>query len=111
MYIDDCLKGTQLIMASDYLAPSTLEVRNWSASTAWWTWPESIAGIKVKRNYKLDAPRGASGRNSDNELIAKIIGWAPSITLRDGLEKTYRWIHDRMANSPSHGLHRVTAAA
>ena len=55
---------------------------------------EDIAGIKLKRNYKLDAPKGVNGRNSDNTLIQQHLGWEPSIRLRDGMEKTYRWILD-----------------
>ena len=38
-----------------------------------------------------------NGRNSDNTLIKKHLGWEPSITLRDGMEKTYRWIYDEIA--------------
>ena len=49
-----------------------------------------------KRNYKLDAPKGVRGRNSDNTLILDVLGWAPEISLRDGLEKTYRWIESEM---------------
>jgi GDP-D-mannose 3', 5'-epimerase len=60
---------------------------------------EQIAGITVKRNYNLDAPKGVRGRNSDNTLIKEIYGWEPSITLADGLERTYRWIFDQLIGS------------
>jgi nucleoside-diphosphate-sugar epimerase len=53
---------------------------------------ENIAGIKLKRNYNLKAPKGVNGRNSDNTLIQKLLGWEPSIALKDGLAKTYAWI-------------------
>jgi len=46
----------------------------------------------------LCTPKGVKGRNSDNNRIQKILGWQPSISLRDGLEKTYRWIYDEMAS-------------
>ena len=62
---------------------------------------EEIAGIKVKRNYKLDAPKGVRGRSSDNALIKSKLGWEPSIPLRTGLEKTYAWIFDQMKNGES----------
>src|SRR3546814_19089519 len=55
---------------------------------------EDIAGIKCERNYKLDAPQGVRGRNSDNTQIKETYGWAPSITLADGLAKTYAWVYD-----------------
>ena len=53
---------------------------------------EAMAGIKVTRRYKLGAPKGVNGRNSDNTRIREYLGWEPSGTLRDGLERTYRWI-------------------
>ena len=60
---------------------------------------EDIAGVKLERTYKLDAPKGVHGRNSDNTLIKERLGWAPSIALADGMEKTYRWIYDEMRKS------------
>ena len=62
---------------------------------------EEIAGIKLKRHYNLDAPKGVRGRNSDNTLIKKMLGWEPSIPLRDGMEKTYAWINDQMKSGNS----------
>jgi nucleoside-diphosphate-sugar epimerase len=58
---------------------------------------EGIAGIKVARRYDLDAPKGVRGRNSDNTIIRERLGWEPSTLLRDGLERTYRWIYDQVA--------------
>jgi nucleoside-diphosphate-sugar epimerase len=60
---------------------------------------EGIAGIKLERQYNLDAPKGVRGRNSDNTLISELLGWAPSITLQEGLEKTYAWIYDQVSAS------------
>jgi nucleoside-diphosphate-sugar epimerase len=61
---------------------------------------EEIAGVKLARRYKLDAPKGVRGRNSDNTLILKKLGWEPSIRLEDGMEKTYRWIWDQITAQP-----------
>ena len=55
---------------------------------------EDIAGITMKRRYNLNAPKGVNGRNSDNTLIQKVFNWQPNTKLRDGMEKTYRWIYD-----------------
>jgi cell division initiation protein len=55
-----------------------------------------IDGLKLKRRYNLGAPKGVRGRCSENTLIKEKLGWAPSITLRDGMERTYHWIHDQM---------------
>jgi nucleoside-diphosphate-sugar epimerase len=57
---------------------------------------EEIAGVKLKRTYDLDAPKGVRGRNSDNNLIKKELNWAPSITLTEGLTKTYEWIYNEI---------------
>jgi nucleoside-diphosphate-sugar epimerase len=57
---------------------------------------EGIAGIRCEREYQLDAPQGVRGRNSDNTQIVETYGWEPSITLLDGLEKTYRWVFDQV---------------
>jgi len=56
---------------------------------------EEIAGIKLRRKYDLSAPKGVNGRNSDNTLIHKLLRWEPNTALRDGMEKTYRWIYDQ----------------
>ena len=53
---------------------------------------ESIANTKLERRYKLDAPTGVRGRNSDNTLLELAIDWSPSISLEDGLRKTFDWI-------------------
>jgi len=72
---------------------------------------EDIAGIKLERRYKLDAPKGVNGRNSDNALIQKAFGWEPDIRLRDGLEKTYAWIHDEITNTQKSGRASVVNVA
>ena len=59
---------------------------------------EGIAGVKLERNYNLSAPQGVRGRNSDNTLILEQLGWEPSISLEDGLAKTYAWIHEQMTS-------------
>jgi nucleoside-diphosphate-sugar epimerase len=57
---------------------------------------EEIAGVKLQRRYNLSAPKGVNGRNSDNTLTRKVLGWEPSTSLRDGIELTYRWIYDQI---------------
>ena len=99
MFIDDCLKGTQAIMQSDIEEPINLGSSELVSINQLVDIVEEIAGLKLKRSYNLKAPKGVNGRNSDNTLIKKYLGWEPSIRLRDGLEKTYRWIHDQMANA------------
>ncbi len=97
MYVDDCIFGTKEIMNSEIQEPINLGSHELVTINQLATLIEEIAGIKVKRHYQLDAPLGVRGRNSDNTLIQQKLGWQPSISLRDGLEKTYRWIYDQMA--------------
>ncbi|MEP6730187.1 MAG: hypothetical protein ABJE10_06105, partial [bacterium] len=73
---------------------------------------EEIAGVHLKRTYNLSAPKGVNGRNSDNTMILERLGWEPSTRLRDGLEKTYRWIHDEfVARHGSPGSTRAVSIA
>jgi nucleoside-diphosphate-sugar epimerase len=96
MYIDDCIHGLHAILASDILEPINLGSSELVSINQLVDLIEDIAGVKLKRTYNLKAPKGVNGRNSDNTLIQKLLGWEPGIRLRDGLEKTYRWIYDQM---------------
>jgi GDP-D-mannose 3', 5'-epimerase len=94
-YIDDCLRGTQLIMNSEILEPVNLGSAEVVTINQLIDIIESIAGAKFKRVYDLSAPKGVNVRRSNNSLIKKMLNWEPSICLREGLEKTYRWIYDQ----------------
>jgi GDP-D-mannose 3', 5'-epimerase len=96
MYIDDCTHGVLAIYESDILEPINLGSSEVVTINQLVDVAEEIAGVKLKRNYKLDAPKGVNGRNSDNTLIQKYLGWEPSIRLRDGMEKTMSWIEEQM---------------
>ncbi|MEM7144755.1 MAG: NAD-dependent epimerase/dehydratase family protein, partial [Verrucomicrobiota bacterium] len=98
MYIDDCTKGVYDILQSDVIEPINLGSDEMVTINQLVDIVEEIAGIKLERNYKLDAPKGVRGRNSDNTLIRELMDWAPSIPLKDGMEKTYRWIYDEMTS-------------
>jgi nucleoside-diphosphate-sugar epimerase len=62
---------------------------------------EEIAGVRLERKYNLSAPKGVNGRNSDNTLILDRLSWEPSTRLRDGMEKTYRWIEGEIEHGAS----------
>jgi GDP-D-mannose 3',5'-epimerase len=96
-WIDDCVKGTQMIMNGDFAEPLNLGSSELVTINRLVDLVEDIAGLKLKRRYNLSAPKGVNGRNSDNTLIKKVFNWEPSTRLRDGLERTYRWIYDQMA--------------
>jgi GDP-D-mannose 3',5'-epimerase len=96
MYIDDCTKGSQMIFESETSEPLNLGSNELVTIDQLVDIAEEIAGVKLKRTYKLDAPKGVNGRNSDNTLIQQRLGWSPSISLREGLAKTYEWIENEM---------------
>lgn len=96
MYIDDCLHGTQVLTHSDFAEPINIGSSEKVSINQLVDIAESIAGIKLERRYKLDAPKGVNGRNSDNTLIKRVFSWEPSISLQEGLEKTYAWIYGEM---------------
>jgi nucleoside-diphosphate-sugar epimerase len=98
MYIDDCVKGVQMIMESDIDEPINLGSSELVTINQLVDMVEDIAGIKLTRFYDLSAPKGVNGRNSDNTMISEKLGWEPSIRLRAGMEKTYRWIETEIAN-------------
>jgi GDP-D-mannose 3', 5'-epimerase len=98
-YIDDCLKGTQLIAESDIREPLNLGSNELVTINDLVSMVEEIAGVKLNRRYKLDAPKGVNGRNSDNSRIRQHLNWEPSVSLREGIEKTYRWIEEQMAGA------------
>ena len=101
MYVDDCVAGSIMLAKSDVREPLNIGSSELVTINDLVSIVERIADITLEREYKLDAPQGVRGRNSDNTLILERLGWEPSISLRDGLEKTYTWIHDDMvARSP-----------
>lgn len=95
MFIDDCLHGVDQITHSDIREPLNLGSSELVSINHLVDLAEEIGGVQLKRNYKLDAPKGVRGRNSDNTRIGELLGWEPSIPLRTGLEKTYRWIEEQ----------------
>jgi nucleoside-diphosphate-sugar epimerase len=97
MYIDDCLLGTRMLTDSDVVEPINIGSSELVTINQLIDIVSDIAGITVRRRYDLDAPQGVRGRNSDNAKILAELGWEPSISLREGLEHTYRWVHDQVA--------------
>ena len=95
MYIDDCLEGTLAIARSKFVDPINLGSSELVTVNGLVDVAEEIAGVKLKRRYLLDRPKGVNGRNSDNRMIIETLGWEPSIPLKTGLEQTYRWIYDQ----------------
>lgn len=99
MYIDDCIRGILAIMYSDIEEPLNLGSSEMVSVNQLVDIIEGIAGYRMIRKYDLTAPKGVRGRNSDNTLIRQYLGWEPSITLKEGLSKTYLWIREQMVDN------------
>ena len=97
MYIDDCLKGIDMISHCDELiaTPINLGSSELVSIDDLVTLAEEIGGIRLEREHDLEAPRGVAGRNSDNTMIQRILKWEPKTPLREGLARTYAWIEER----------------
>jgi GDP-D-mannose 3',5'-epimerase len=97
-YIDDCIQGIVKLMLSDYSKPLNIgqdEVVtiNQLADTIM-----DIAGYHVEKMH-VKGFEGVRGRNSDNTKIQEVLGWRPTITLKEGLTKTYDWIEHQIIST------------
>ena len=92
MYVDDCVEGIFRIMQSDYAGPLNLGTDELVTVSELVDIVSGIAGKQVGKRFDTSKPQGVRGRNSDNTRLRQVLGWEPSIHLREGLVPTYRWI-------------------
>jgi GDP-D-mannose 3',5'-epimerase len=97
MYVDDCVRGTIDVLEGPRIDPINLGSAELVTVDQLVGTVEDIAGVELKRDYNLEAPQGVRGRNSDNTRFHQTYGWEPSISLREGLEKTYAWVSEQVA--------------
>jgi GDP-D-mannose 3',5'-epimerase len=91
LFIDECVEGTLRLTRSNYTGPFNIGSEEMISINQLADMVMDIAGKKLTKRH-IPGPLGVRGRNSDNKLIKKTLGWAPSHPLREGLEKTYQWI-------------------
>ena len=96
MYIDDCIDGTLKLMDSTWVDPLNIGSSELVSINKLVDIVVEIAGMKSYTVNYVDGPQGVRGRNSDNTLIKNVLGWEPSISLVDGLDKTYKWVYDQV---------------
>jgi len=96
LYIDECLEGVLRLMDSDFKDPVNIGSEEMVSINQLAKIAMDVAGKKQTIKH-IDGPLGVRGRNSDNRLINEKLGWAPSMPLRDGIEKTYLWIAKQVA--------------
>ena len=101
-WIDDCIHGMDLIMNSSLQEPINLGSSELVTINELVSIVEEIAGLKLERHYKTDAPKGVNGRNSDNTMIQQRLGWQPDTPLRVGMERTWKWIREQYVCQHGH---------
>lgn len=95
MHVDDCVEGTLRVARHEtYANPLNLGSDRWVTINQLLDVLEGIAGVRLQRHYDRTKPQGVRGRSSDNTIAQQVLDWEPTITLEDGLERTYRWIYD-----------------
>ena len=95
LYIDECLEGVRRLMDSNFSDPVNIGSDEMVTINRLAEMTMEIAGKKLTIDH-IEGPLGVKGRNSDNELIYKKLGWKPSKPLKNGLEKTYKWIEQQL---------------
>jgi GDP-D-mannose 3',5'-epimerase len=96
LYIDECIEATRRMMESDFIGPVNIGSEEMVTINQLVDTAAKVAGKYVDREHILDAPLGVRGRNSNNNLIRKMLGWDYSMTLEEGISKTYAWIHEQI---------------
>jgi GDP-D-mannose 3', 5'-epimerase len=98
-YIDDCVEGIYRLMRSDYNEPLNLGTDRLVSINELVDIVAKIAGKTIRREHDLTKPQGVRGRNSDNSKLREVLAWEPSISLEDGLAKTYEFICDELVKT------------
>jgi len=98
LYIDECLQAVRRLMDSDFKGPVNIGSQEMITINTLAEMIMDIAGKKLDIRH-VEGPLGVRGRNSDNKLIYKKLGWKPTLPLREGMEKTYYWIEQQVKES------------
>jgi nucleoside-diphosphate-sugar epimerase len=96
-YIDDCVRGTVMLMESDYDKPLNIGSERLVTIDELADIIIKISGKKITKQYDLSAPQGVRGRNADITLVRKVLGWEPKVSLEEGLARIYKWIEEQCA--------------
>ena len=92
LYIDECIEATRRLMDSEFTGPVNIGSEEMVSINELVDITARVANKVVTKVYDLTAPRGVMGRNSNNDLIKEKLGWEYSMTLEEGIRKTYGWI-------------------
>jgi len=92
LYIDDCIDAVRALVNSDFEGPVNIGSEEMISINAFAKMVIEISGKNINIEH-IQGPQGVRGRNSDNALIIEKLGWSPSISLKEGMSRTYAWIH------------------
>ena len=103
LYIDDCVEGLSRLMQSDYAHPVNVGSDRLVTIAALARLIIGVSGKRVRCRFDPSKPQGVRGRNSDNTLAKSVLGWEPSVTLEEGLRRTYAWIAEQITGGDHAG--------
>lgn len=94
-YIDDCLEGLYRLMRSSYGGPLNIGQDRMVSINELADIVAGAAGIEIRKVH-VPGPQGVRGRNSDNSRLRAVLRWQPTISLEEGLARTYEWIESQV---------------
>jgi len=99
LYIDECIEATRRFMESDFSGPVNIGSEEMIAIN---DFAQMVIDISDKNLTikNIDGPQGVRGRNSDNTLFAQKLDWKPTLSLQEGMERTYAWVKEQVENTP-----------
>ena len=96
LLVDECVEATYRLMQSDFMGPVNIGSEEMVSINQLVDTAAKVAGKTINKNH-IDGPLGVRGRNSNNDLIREKLGWDYSLTLEEGIRKTYKWIMGEIA--------------
>ena len=95
LFVDECVEATYRLVQSDFTGPVNIGSEEMVSINGLVDIAAKVSGKKVEKNH-IEGPLGVRGRNSNNDLIREKLGWDYSMTLEEGISKTYHWINDQL---------------
>jgi GDP-D-mannose 3',5'-epimerase len=96
LFVSECIEATRRLMESNFLGPVNIGSEEMVTINQLVDTVAKVAGKSYRIKYKLDAPTGVRGRNSNNDLVREKLSWDSELTLKEGIEKTYLWIEEQL---------------
>ena len=96
LYIDECIEATRRLMDSNFIGPVNIGSEEMVRINDLVEITAKVAGKVIRRVHNMNKPLGVRGRNSNNDLVRKHLDWDYSMTLEEGIERTYNWINDQI---------------